>query len=219
MTAGCCDGVGFVHAARRVRREIGQDHRYAHSLRVARLAERLAAVHGEDPRRARLAGLFHDVARLLSAERLLAECRDRGMPVDAFEDANPIVLHARLGAEFAREQFGVDDAAILSAIRKHTVAAPEMSRLDSILYLADGLEPGRDFPERAALEGLALRDLDAAMRAVLASTAAYLTGRNLAVAPQTLAAAAAFGAPLASVSGQRLETGSVPRSNPRSAPR
>jgi predicted HD superfamily hydrolase involved in NAD metabolism len=219
MAAYCCDGVAFIHAARRVRREIGQEHRYAHSLRVARLAERLAWAHGEDPRRARLAGLFHDVARLYTGERLLAECGERGMPIDAFERTNPIVLHARLGAELAREHYGVADEAILSAIRKHTVAAPLMSRLDTIVYLADGLEPGRDYPERAALEQLAHRDLDAAMRSLLSSTAAYLAGRNLDVAPQTLAAAAAFGAPLASVSGRRLETPAMPRSDQRPAPR
>ncbi len=190
---------------RRVRADLSQDHRYAHTLRVARLAERLAFAHGEDPHRARLAGLLHDVARLYSAERLVAECTARGLPIDAFERANPIVLHARLGAEIARDDFGVGDEAVLAAIRKHTVAAPQMSRLDSIVYLADALEPGRDYPERAAYAALALSDLEAAMRAVLASTFAYLAWRGHDIAPQTLAAAAAFGVPLASVSRERRE--------------
>jgi predicted HD superfamily hydrolase involved in NAD metabolism len=193
-------------AMRRVRKELGQEHRYAHALRVARLAERFAWAHGEDAHRARLAGLYHDLARLYSAERLLEECSARGMPIDAFERANPIVLHARLGAEFAREFYGVDDEAILSAIRKHTVAAAEMSKLDTIVFLADGLEPGRTFAERAGYAQLALHDLAAAMRAVLGATIAYLHARGLDVAPQTRAAAEAFGLPLASVSENRLET-------------
>jgi predicted HD superfamily hydrolase involved in NAD metabolism len=203
-------GVALVHAMRRVRKELGQEHRYAHVLRVARLAERLARAHGEDTNKARFAGLYHDLARLYSADRLLEECTARAMPIDAFERANPIVLHARLGAEFAREFYGVGDEAILSAIRKHTVAAAEMSRLDAIVYLADGLEPGRTYPARAGYEALAFRDLDAAMRAVLGATADYLRERGLDIAPQTRAAVAAFGARLASVSENRLETPDIP---------
>ncbi len=186
------DGLQFVRDARRVRAHLGQQHRFAHTLRVARTAERLAAAHGVDPWQARAAGLFHDLARLYPAERLLRECTERGMPIDAFEAANPIVLHARLGAELAREQFGVTDEAVLSAIRKHTVAAATMSPLDAIVYLADGLEPGRDFADRAGFLELAFRDLDAAMRGVINSSLAYLRARNLPAAPQTLAALAAY---------------------------
>jgi predicted HD superfamily hydrolase involved in NAD metabolism len=186
------DGHAFVHAARAVRAHLAQDHRFAHTLRVARTAELLATAHGEDPLRARLAGLFHDLARLYPMERLVNECTERGMPIDAFEAAHPIVLHARLGAELARDDFGVTDEAILSAIRKHTVAGATMSPLDAILYLADGLEPGRDFAERADLLALAYRDLDAAMIAVIESSLAYLRSRGLAAAPDTLAALATY---------------------------
>lgn len=157
------------------------------------MAAQLAVAHGVDPLRARLAGLLHDLARLYPVERVLRECEARGMAIGAFERANPIVLHARLGAELARERFGIDDPAILSAIRKHTVADGVMSPLDAVVYLADGLEPGRTFPERAALAGLAYDNLDGAMRAVLVSSIAYLAARGLAVAPQTLDAARAYG--------------------------
>ena len=139
-------------------------------------------------RRPRAWRAAHDLARLSPPDRLLRECAARSMPIDAFERANPIVLHARLGAELAREMFGIDDAATLSAIRTHTVGAGSMSTLDIVLYLADALEPGRNFPERAAFLDLALRDLDAAMRSVLGSTLAYLRSRTLTAAPQTLAA-------------------------------
>ena len=186
------DGVAFARMARRVRDHLAQEHRFAHTLRVARTAELLAAAHGADPLRARIAGLLHDLARLYPGERLLRECRERGMPIDAFEQANPVVLHARLGAELARDDYGIDDEAILSAIRKHTVAAATMSPLDAVLYLADGLEPGRDFAERAGLLELAFRDLDAAMSAVIENGLAYLRSRGLTAAPQTLAARTTF---------------------------
>ncbi len=184
--------VSFVRLARKVRGHIGQDLRYAHSVRVARLADRLAQRHGEDPARARLAGMLHDLARLYSAQTLVAECVRRRMPIDAFEARHPIVLHARLGAEFARERFGIADEAVLSAIRRHTLAAADMSPLDTIVYLADALEPGRNFEKREALEALAFDDLEGAMAAVLRSTIGYLRGRELEAAPQTLAALHAY---------------------------
>jgi predicted HD superfamily hydrolase involved in NAD metabolism len=176
-----------------VRDDLGQPYRFAHVVRVARMADRLARVHGADPLRARVAGMLHDLARLYPADRLLRECAERALPLDAFERTNPIVLHARLGAELARERFGITDDAVLSAIRKHTLADAVMSPLDAVLYLADGLEAGRDFAERAELAALAFRDLDAAMRATLRSSIAQLARSGRTTAPQTLAAARHYG--------------------------
>ncbi|MDP9016837.1 MAG: bis(5'-nucleosyl)-tetraphosphatase (symmetrical) YqeK [Candidatus Eremiobacteraeota bacterium] len=185
----------FTTVAARVRTHLAQDHRYAHCVRVARFAESLARTHGESTTRARLAGMLHDLARLYSAQRLLDESQARGLPIDAYAREHPVVLHAPLGAELAREMFGVDDEGVLSAIRKHTLGAAEMSRLDCILYLADGLEPGRDFPERQALATLALADLAAATAATMRSTFAYLREKGLAAAPQSLQAESTFGRP------------------------
>jgi predicted HD superfamily hydrolase involved in NAD metabolism len=182
----------FAELARAVREELGQEQRYAHVVRVARLAERLAMRHGESTEKARVAGLLHDLARLYPPARLIEECERREMPIAGFERANPIVLHARLGAELARERFGVEDPAILSAIRAHTVPAPRMSRLDEILHIADGVEPGRSYPERAAIENLAFQELDAAMLRVILATVAYLRSVGAEIAPPTFAALAVY---------------------------
>jgi predicted HD superfamily hydrolase involved in NAD metabolism len=189
----------FGQLARRVREHLAQDHRYEHTVRVARCADVLAQRHGLDARKARLAGMLHDLARLYPAPRLLAECEARGMAIDAFERANPIVLHARLGAAIATESFGVHDQEVLSAIAKHTTGAAHMSPLDCAVFLADGLEPQRTFPERAELWQLATRDLNAAVREVLKSSMRHLARKGLPVAPSTAAAAAAFGIPLQEV--------------------
>jgi predicted HD superfamily hydrolase involved in NAD metabolism len=118
------------------------------------------------------------------------------MPVSAFERANPIVLHARLGASLAQEAFGVHDPDVLSAIEKHTVGAEQMSPLDCAVYLADGLEPGRDYAERRELWDVAIRDLAEGMRGVLRSTLRYLARKGIPIAPQTVGAARQFGVTL-----------------------
>jgi predicted HD superfamily hydrolase involved in NAD metabolism len=185
--------------AAHVRAYIGQDHRYQHSVRVARCADLLAQRHGLDAGKARLAGMLHDVARLYSGQKLIAECEERQMPVSAFERTSPIVLHARLGAVLAREVFDVHDPEVLSAIAKHTTGDSEMSDLDCAVYLADSLEPGREFAEREALWQRALRDLTAGMRGVLRSSFAYLSRKGIPAAPQTLGAARRFGVNLEEV--------------------
>ena len=183
----------FTELCKRVRTHIGQDHRYAHCVRVARMAENLARIHGADPNKARTAGMLHDLARLYSNEKLLQECERLAMTISEFERTHPIVLHAPLSAELAHSDFGVNDPQVLSAIAKHTLAAGEMSPLDCVLYLADGLEPGREYPERAELAALAESDLAEAMRATIRSSLRYLMSKHLPLAPQTAAAMKTFG--------------------------
>lgn len=183
----------FADMARRVESDLGQRHRYEHCVRVARMSENLARAHGQPRHPARVAGMLHDLARLYPAQRLLQESARRGLPIDAYAQQHPIVLHAPLSAALARERYGVQDEAVLSSIAKHTLGDHTMSPLDCILYLADSLEPGRDFPERAALAELAQRDLRAAMNATIASSVRYLRERQLPIAPQTAAAMKTFG--------------------------
>lgn len=182
----------FTQLVRRVREHLGQNNRFAHSLRVARCADLLAQRHRLDSRKARLAGLLHDLARLCPPARLIEECEVRGIPIADFERAHPVLLHARLGAAIARERFGVEDSEVLSAIEKHTTGDAEMSPLDCAVYLADSLEPGRTFVERGELWQLAMRDMAAAMREVLMLTIRRNARKGVAVAPPTLAAAQAF---------------------------
>ncbi len=186
----------FARLAASVREQIGQENRYAHSVRVARCAELLAQRHGVDTRKARIAGMLHDLARLYAPARLLAECEARALPIAPFERAHPTLLHARLGAALARERFGIEDAEVLSAIEKHTTGAARMSPLDCAVYLADGLEPERAYPERAQLWDLALRDLPAAMRSMLRLALRHSARKGVSPAPPALEAAEAFGVSL-----------------------
>jgi predicted HD superfamily hydrolase involved in NAD metabolism len=182
--------VTFDSVAQKVREHLDQEHRYEHSVRVANAAEELANRHGVDARKARLAGRLHDLARLYTPERLLAEAEARGFAIDAEHRQRPTLLHARLGAALAHEAFGIDDAEILCAIEKHTRGAAAMSPLDCVVYLADTLEPNRTFPERAGLWELALRDLAGATRETMRVKAEYYAQK---LAAQAAAAQTATG--------------------------
>lgn len=123
--------------------------RYAHTLAVARHASALAKRFGLDPERAALAGLLHDCGRAVGAARMASFARRRRLRVAAFEETaarQPMLLHAHISEYRARTEYGVDDAEILSAVRKHTLGDARMSPLDRLLYAADATSADRKYP-------------------------------------------------------------------------
>lgn len=149
--------------------------RYRHCLSVAGVARRLAEQYGVDTRQAELAGLVHDYARDRPAEELRRLAETHNLVTHPVELCAPVLLHAPVGAWLVERELGIDDPAVLQAIRRHTVGAPGMSDLDKILFLADAIEPGRNYPgvedvRRALAEGLEralLRAFDSSLGYVL----------------------------------------------------
>jgi len=135
------------------------DKRYDHTIRVVETAERLASLHGLDEDRTRLAALLHDAAREVEAGEYLRLAADWDLPVGEPERESPKLLHGPVAAELARRELGVDDDSVLEAIRAHTMGAPGMGPVALAVYVADKIEPGRDYPSVARLRDLAEEDL------------------------------------------------------------
>ena len=85
-----------------------------------------------------------------------------GIVFDALERENVKLTHAITGAALSRDLFGVTDR-VYGAIRWHTTGRPDMTLLEKIIYLADYIEPTRDFEGVEPLRSLAYEDIDAAM--------------------------------------------------------
>ena len=160
--------------------------RYEHTMGVEYTSACLAMRYGADMEKARIAGLLHDCAKYLSSEDKLSTCKKYGIPVSDYERKNPELLHAKLGACFANELYGVNDPEILSAIIWHTTGCPEMSLLDKIVFVADYMEANRnqaeDLPE---VRALAFKDLDACLLLILEDTIAYLARKKSVTDPMT----------------------------------
>lgn len=161
-------------------------HRSQHSFAVARLAEQMARRFGADPARAYLSGILHDYAKGIPAPELMKLAEEKGLIEDPVERGNPDLLHAPVGAWLIEHELGISDPDILNAVRWHTVGAPGMSTLDKIIYLADVIEPGRDFPGVEQLRCLAERDLDRAMIAALDATLRYCIERGRLIHPRAV---------------------------------
>ncbi len=140
--------------------------RFKHSLGVADACKQLAKEYGVDAKKARLAGLLHDWDKGFNDEQARARVRDLGMEdeIDPYIVQNmPSVLHGITAARALAQQFPAIPADILQAISCHTTAALEMSPLDMVLYIADAIEPGRQFGRidelRAAAGKVTLEEL------------------------------------------------------------
>jgi predicted HD superfamily hydrolase involved in NAD metabolism len=101
---------------------------------------------------------------------------------------NKELWHAPVGAEVARERFGITDEEILNAIRYHTSGRPGMSKLEKIIFLADYIEPGRRFPGVDEVRETARRDLERAVLMAMDNTIRFLLERGQKVYPLTLLA-------------------------------
>lgn len=136
--------------------------RLAHVVGCEDEAVRLARRWGEDPENAAEAGILHDITKKLVLSDQLILCRKYGIINDNAEESNFKLLHAKTGAAVARALFGVSDE-VYNAIRWHTTGKPDMTLLEKIIYMADYIEPNRDFPGVEKLRKLAYMDLDRAM--------------------------------------------------------
>lgn len=133
--------------------------RMPHVLGTEQEAVRLAEKYGADVTKARIAALLHDCTKKLDMDEQLALCRQYAIPLDELEQKALKLLHSKTGAAIARDVFAVDDE-IYNAILYHTTGKPDMTLLEKIIYLADYIEPTRDFPGVETLRRTVYEDLD-----------------------------------------------------------
>lgn len=155
--------------------------RYRHSLGVAQAAAELAERYGADRARAELAGLVHDCVKEQSLAAMQALVTEAGITTDTMMYNSRALLHGPAGAVYARREFGIEDEAVLAAVASHTVGRVGMTKLEKIVFLADYIEPSRDFPGVDALRALAREDLDRAVLAGFRSTLQHLLAEDAVV--------------------------------------
>ena len=152
--------------------------RIAHTAGCEHEAVQLAKLWGEDPEKAAVAGILHDSTKNLSYDEQLILCDKYGIILDNAQRENPKLLHAITGAALAKDRFGVSEE-ISQAIRWHTTGKPDMNTLEKIIYLADYIEPTRDFEGVEQLRELAYEDLDKALALGLEMSLEELRRQNV----------------------------------------
>ena len=80
----------------------------------------------------------------------------------------------------------ITDSEILEAIRVHTTGKVGMSTLDKVIFLADYIEPNRDFPGVDELRKVAKKDLNKAVLLGFDNTINHLIEQQLSIYPLTI---------------------------------
>ena len=164
-------------------------NRVAHVLGCRDCAVELARLYGENEVDAARAGLLHDITKAIDGPLQLTLCAEYGMILDTFSKAYPKTLHALTGSLVARRVFGENEN-VVSAICHHTTGRADMTLLEKIIYIADYVEPNRNFPGVEEMRAMAYADLDQAVLMGLQSAVAHVRRQGQGLAPATLEALA-----------------------------
>ena len=178
----------FEQEVRAWAKELVPSGRWAHVRGVVETADWLAERYTRrEVMRARLAGWIHDVAKAWDDAELLAYAEEHGWPLGEAERESPMLLHGAVGYALAAERFGLDDPALQSACVHHTTGYPQMTTLDKVIFVADLIEPTREFKGLKPIRRAARRDLDVAVLMSVDFTLRHLLKRQRPVAPRAVA--------------------------------
>lgn len=161
--------------------------RIPHVMGVEEEAVKLAQRWGADPELARRAGILHDCTKYYELPEQLDICEEYGVRLDALEQKAVKLLHSKTGACIARGVFGQPDA-VYDAIFWHTTGKADMTTLEKVLYIADYMEPNRDFDGVERLRHLAYTDLDKTMLLGVEMTIQEMQQRQVPIHTNTLQA-------------------------------
>ncbi|EHS87403.1 hypothetical protein PS3_15074 [Limosilactobacillus gastricus PS3] len=159
--------------------------RFKHVLRVETTARQLARQYGVDEQLASIAGLCHDYAKERPAEDFIQVIKAKQLEPDLLSAGNAI-WHGVVGAEMVADELLVHDQRILDAIRQHTFGGPVMTKLSQVLYMADYIEPGRDFPGVDQARQITQQSLAKGVAFQTWHTLNYLVQKGASVYPATI---------------------------------
>ncbi|MGN0733450.1 MAG: bis(5'-nucleosyl)-tetraphosphatase (symmetrical) YqeK [Emergencia sp.] len=148
------------------------EKRRIHTEGVRKTAVRLAEKYGEDVDKAEVAALCHDMYRGIKVDLLNNYVNRLGLDKKYMD--NPNLAHGKIAAVMIKKVYGIDDQDIINAVSFHTTGRAGMSELEKIIYLADAIEPGRDYPGVNQLREAVDRGLDEALIMSLERTIEYV---------------------------------------------
>lgn len=162
--------------------------RFEHTIRVTDTALKLANQFHTDRKKTELAGILHDYAKYRPKDEMEKLIREEEQLSDELLDFNLELWHAPVGAVLIEHETELDDPDVLLAIRSHTTGRANMTMLEKIIFLADYIEPGRDFPGVDKVRELVVSDIDQAIIQALSNTITHLIENKRKVHPDTIAA-------------------------------
>ncbi len=160
--------------------------RFIHTCGVVKMSKMLANHYCADELVVMTAAALHDYAKHESPQALLAYAQKNGLLVDEVMATSTELLHGYVGSRMIKEKFNISDEQVLGAIAYHTIGRANMSLSEQIVYLADAIEPSRDYKGVQMLRDLAYKDLEKAILVCVSSTLRYVIEKGILVHPNSL---------------------------------
>ena len=162
------------------------EFRYQHVLRVEQKALELAAkFQYQNLEKVSITALVHDYSKEFTDDKFIKKIKDKALDADLLNWGN-MIWHGIVGAEFIHDDLKITDEDILNAVRRHTVGAQYMTLLDKIIYMADYIEDGRDFPKVNEVREITFKNIDEGVAWQTLNTIKYLLDKKVPIYPQTL---------------------------------
>ena len=86
--------------------------RYLHISGVCETAVKMARKFGIDEQKAYMAALLHDCVKYMTTDELIESANSLGVELSGEDIECPQVIHAPLGAQIAKIEYGVEDTEI-----------------------------------------------------------------------------------------------------------
>ncbi|MPN21895.1 hypothetical protein SDC9_169277 [bioreactor metagenome] len=173
----------------KILKEMLPERRLEHSLNVSKCAVKLSEIYKCDREKAEIAGLVHDCAKYFIDEQIEDFVEKFNIELDPLEENNIALSHSVIGSYVAMDVFNINDKEIINAIKYHTTGKENMSLLEKIIYMADLIEEGRNFPRVEELRELTYSGkLDEALILSFNNTIKFIIDNNQLIHPRTVKA-------------------------------
>ncbi|MBU4487155.1 MAG: bis(5'-nucleosyl)-tetraphosphatase (symmetrical) YqeK [Candidatus Delongbacteria bacterium] len=119
---------------------------FTHSIGVMNEMAKLAAIYILPVEDAKLAGLFHDIAKDFEAAEAMKYINELKIDSKEFEKYSNVYLHGPIGAHVIHELYPEFNPDVINAVRSHTFYTSDgENNLSWCLHLADVLAPTREW--------------------------------------------------------------------------
>ncbi|MCT4632194.1 MAG: bis(5'-nucleosyl)-tetraphosphatase (symmetrical) YqeK [Firmicutes bacterium] len=160
--------------------------RFLHTEGVVDTAVELCKIYGIDGQKAILAGYLHDYTKYMKKDEILEIVKREKIKLNEVEKHNLFLVHGYTAAVVARDEFAISDEEVLDAIRYHTFGRVNMTILDMIMYVADAIEPEREYDGIEQLRKLAKKDIEKAYLMALEHSIKYVIDKNQMIHPNSI---------------------------------
>lgn len=149
--------------------------RFTHTIGVVNMGIRLAEKYGADVEKVKIAALLHDICKEMDKDEMKKICRENFSADLSEEDLENIeILHSFVGSYWVEKKLNIENKEIIRAIKNHTLGNKNMTLIEKIIYIADAIEMGRNYPSVEEIRELTFKNLDAGILLEVEKKESYL---------------------------------------------